>query len=220
MKFLLFLACIISSLFSFAQETKKIVIKSKTPAFTEEFYVLVDSPDIRHGEYVRTFNGEYGTSENGQYDRGKRVGIWQYKGFKGEIEQQIDFSNQKVILAKPLRLMTSSFIIQGDSLVENTASDLPLFLGGQSRISSYLIKHLEYPMSAKRVGMDGLVFVSAIVTKDGKLINEKVEMGLGYGLDEESIRVIQMLPDEWLPVGWGSQPQDCKVVFQIRYLLN
>jgi hypothetical protein len=73
---------------------------------------------------------------------------------------------------------------------------------------------------ARRQGIEGIVYVSGTVTKHGQLINERIEQGLGYGLDEESIRVVQMLPDDWLPVGWGKQSLDSKVVLQIMYKLN
>jgi len=79
---------------------------------------------------------------------------------------------------------------------------------------------MRYPATARRYGVDGIVYVSATVTKDGKLIDERVEKGIGSGLDEESLRIIQMLPDEWLPVGWGDEPRDCRVVLQVKYKLN
>jgi TonB family protein len=82
------------------------------------------------------------------------------------------------------------------------------------------VKHLRYPADARRRGVDGTVLIAAIITKDGVLINEKIERGLGYGLDEESLKIIQMLPDEWLPVGWGNAPVETKVVLEVKFKLN
>jgi protein TonB len=191
------------SIVTFGQNTKKVVIENRRLQYHEEFYVLVDSPDVKNGEYVRTFKGSPELHEKGQFTRGKKTGIWTYTDANGDIEQEIDFSNQKVKFAKPFQSLVGSSIIKEDGSIDNSLENAPIFLGGQSRALQIIRKNIQYPVQARRVGQSGTVFVSAKVTKDGKLVDEKLVNSLGYGLDEESIRVIQLLPDEWLPAGWG-----------------
>lgn len=220
MKYRLLIICLTVSFAAFSQKTKKVVAENEMPEFKEVFYVLVDSPAVRHGEYTRTFGSRNKVSEKGQYEHGKRTGVWTFTGFNGAVEQEIDFSNQEVISAKPVKMLAASYILQGDRWIDNTSDNLPLFLGGQSRGAHLFVKYLRYPAAARRFGVDGSVYVSGIVTKDGKLVDEQIERGLGYGLDEESVRIIKLLPNEWLPVGWGTNPQESKVVLEIKYKLN
>ncbi|MDQ2656234.1 MAG: energy transducer TonB [Bacteroidota bacterium] len=219
MKYFLLSICLIAAT-AFCQKTKKVVVENEVPEFKEVFYVLVDSPAVRHGDYKRTFGGRHKVEEKGQYDHGKKTGVWSFDGFDGTVEQKIDFSNQQILSTKPFKMLTSSFAMKAGRWVENTSETLPLFLGGVGRATSIFLMHLRYPATARRLGVQGSVFVSGIVTKDGRLVDEQIEQGLGYGLDEESVRIIRMLPDEWLPVGWGSEPQESKVVLEIKYRLN
>lgn len=220
MKYRLFIICLTISITAFSQKTKKVVAENEMPEYKEVFYVLVDSPAVKHGKYTRTFGGRYKSEEKGQYDHGKKTGVWTFTGFNGKVEQEIDFSNHKVIFAKPFKMVVHSYILQGDRWVENTAENLPLFLGGESRTINLFLRYMRYPASARRLGIDGSVYVSGIVTKDGKLVDEQIERSRTQALDEEAVRIIKMLPDEWLPVGWGTDPQESKVVLEIKYKLN
>jgi TonB family protein len=51
-----------------------------------------------------------------------------------------------------------------------------------------------YTAAARKVGIEGLVLLKAVVLEDGSVANMKVLRGLGYGLDESAILTIQ---DRW-----------------------
>lgn len=46
--------------------------------------------------------------------------------------------------------------------------------------------------------ISGKLFVTFIIDKDGKIVEPKVVKSLGYGLDEEAIRVITSY-ENWIP---------------------
>jgi TonB family protein len=52
-----------------------------------------------------------------------------------------------------------------------------------------------YTAAARKVGIEGLVLLKAVVLEDGSVANLKVLRGLGYGLDESAILTIQ---DRWM----------------------
>lgn len=62
----------------------------------------------------------------------------------------------------------------------------------------YLKKQTHYSDSAAKAGIIGRVFVSFIVEPDGQLTNITLLKGLGFGCDEEAIRVIEAMP-RWNP---------------------
>jgi len=74
----------------------------------------------------------------------------------------------------------------------------PVFPGGHSAFIKFLSRNLKYPGSAVEKGIEGKVLISFIIEKNGRLSNIKILRGIGYGCDEEAIRVLEKSP-EWRP---------------------
>lgn len=74
----------------------------------------------------------------------------------------------------------------------------PQFPGGTTALSDYLQKNLRYPAEASRANIAGRVFLSFVVNADGSLTDVQVLKGLGFGTDEEALRVIKAMP-RWKP---------------------
>ncbi|MET4140772.1 energy transducer TonB [Pedobacter sp. UYP1] len=74
----------------------------------------------------------------------------------------------------------------------------PAFPGGIAQFYTYLSKAIRFPEAAQEANVQGKVFVSFIVETNGKLTDIKVERKLGYGTDEEAIRVLKASP-VWTP---------------------
>jgi len=69
---------------------------------------------------------------------------------------------------------------------------------GRAQFYSYISKHLKYPKAAQQSGAEGKVFVQFVIDKDGSITDIQIIKGLGFGMDEEAIRVIQSAP-KWMP---------------------
>ncbi|WP_316810347.1 TonB family protein [Pedobacter heparinus] len=74
----------------------------------------------------------------------------------------------------------------------------PGFQGGMQNFYEYLKKAVRYPAEAQKNNIQGNVFLSFIVEKDGTLNDIKVERKLGGGTDEEAVRVLKESP-KWTP---------------------
>jgi TonB family protein len=220
MKTPLTLLLLLSTVCCFAQETEKVTIQNKIPEFREVFYVLKSNPDVKHGKYKKTYTGSYSIIEEGEYENGNKSGVWKFYDNKGKIDQEIDFTNKKITSVKPFVSRISAWLTEGDKLIVIEDENPPVLIGGQSKLNHIFIKYLRYPAPARRMGVDGVVHISGIVTKEGTLIDEKVEKSIGSGLDEEALRIVQLLPDEWLPYGWDTTPVDSKVILQVKFKLN
>ena len=66
--------------------------------------------------------------------------------------------------------------------------------GGQTAIVAAIQKAARYPGLALRNGVEGKIFVSFVVNALGEVSDVKVVKGLGYGLDEETMRAVKSLP--------------------------
>ena len=74
----------------------------------------------------------------------------------------------------------------------------PEFPGGHAAMYEYLSKNLRYPVMAKRMGIEGRVFVQFVISKDGSISHVETIKGIGSGCDEEAERVIKSMP-AWSP---------------------
>ncbi|MBD1394019.1 M56 family metallopeptidase [Mucilaginibacter glaciei] len=80
-----------------------------------------------------------------------------------------------------------------------TAVDhLPGFIGGDNAFGQYLGRNIRYPKDAREKNIQGRVIAKFIVEPDGKLTNIRIVRGIGYGCDEETIRVLNLSP-KWKP---------------------
>jgi len=76
--------------------------------------------------------------------------------------------------------------------------EYPEFTGGAKAWSKYMERNLRYPSRAQEEGAAGKVFVSFVVEKDGSITDVSVIKGIGFGCDEEAMKVIKKSP-LWKP---------------------
>ena len=76
--------------------------------------------------------------------------------------------------------------------------EYPEFTGGAKAWSKYMERNLRYPSRAQDEGAAGKVFVSFVVEKDGSITDVSVIKGIGFGCDEEAMKVIKKSP-LWKP---------------------
>lgn len=95
----------------------------------------------------------------------------------------------------------------------------PEFNGGYEAMMNFLKKNIRYPASARRMGVDGTVYVSFVVSKDGSISEVKVVRGLSADLDKEAVRVVSMMPP-WRPGKQNGKPVFVRFVLPIKFKLN
>lgn len=94
----------------------------------------------------------------------------------------------------------------------------PTYPGGIEKFFAYLGSSIKYPQLALKNGIQGNVFVSFVVEKNGELNDVKVERKLGYGTDEEALRVLKM-SKRWNPGMLNGQPIRVRYNIPIRFKL-
>lgn len=104
--------------------------------------------------------------------------------------------------------------------VFTVVKQMPEFPGGVDALMQYLGANIKYPEQAKKDSIQGRVFVSFVVEKDGKVDEVKVLRGIGSGCDKESVRVISTMPD-WTP-GRNENGEAVRVAYNIpiKFALN
>lgn len=80
-------------------------------------------------------------------------------------------------------------------------------------------EHLTYPESAREYGVEGIVLISFRVLENGVIDQVEVERGLGYGLDEEAVRLVGLMP-RWEPARFKGIPFVSQVKIPISFSLQ
>ncbi len=74
----------------------------------------------------------------------------------------------------------------------------PTYPGGESAMYRFLSEEISYPSAASRANVQGRVVVQFVVEKDGSISEPSILKGIGFGADEEALRVVGKMP-KWNP---------------------
>ncbi len=103
--------------------------------------------------------------------------------------------------------------------VFNMVEEMPTFKGGDAAMMNYLSENLTYPEKAKVEGVQGTVFVTFVVNKEGKIVDPKVARGVSPELDNEAQKVVATMPN-WRPGKMNGKPVSVQYNLPIRFKLD
>jgi TonB family protein len=83
---------------------------------------------------------------------------------------------------------------QKDTRIFTEVEHVPNYPGGVNKFYKFLQQNIKYPAEARNKKIEGKVFVSFIVEKDGSLSNLKVLRDPGAGCGAEAVRVMKLSP--------------------------
>ena len=76
----------------------------------------------------------------------------------------------------------------------NTVVMVPEVMPKFDNLPAFLQKNLRYPEMAKEQNVTGKVYVSFVVDEEGRIMNATVLKGIGFGCNEEALRVVRLIP--------------------------
>ena len=103
-----------------------------------------------------------------------------------------------------------------------TLSSEPQFPGGLRELYRFVRRNLKYPVEAREKGVEGKVIITFIVEKDGSISQVSVagKLRYGSGLEEEALRVVNMLPRFHIPGMQNGMPVRVRYHIPIHYSLD
>lgn len=96
---------------------------------------------------------------------------------------------------------------------------MPRFPGGDEALKKYLAENIKYPEMARESGIQGRVYVTFVVEKDGSVTNVELLRGIGGGCDQEAIRVVENMPN-WNPGRQRDKPVRVQFNLPITFVLK
>ena len=101
----------------------------------------------------------------------------------------------------------------------DVVEDQPEFPGGEAALYSYLGENINYPSQARRMGIEGRVYVQFVVDRDGSITQVQAVRGIGAGCDEEAVRVVKAMP-KWDPGRQRGRAVRVKMIVPITFKLG
>ncbi|MFN8347625.1 MAG: TonB family protein [Spirosomataceae bacterium] len=148
--------------------------------------------------------------------RGKQL-VFSFVGFKTQVVEITKSEHNVIMQPEPKELNevvvvgygavpSTNEVVTGQEMSKQTKEDKvftvveqnPEFPGGIRELGNYLARSIRYPSAAQRANVQGKVFVQFIVGEDGTIRDPKILKGIGFGCDEEALRITLNMP-KWSP---------------------
>ncbi len=88
----------------------------------------------------------------------------------------------------------------------------PEFPDGEAAMLKFIYSNISYPPIARENGVDGTVYISFVVEKDGSVTDVKIVRDIGGGCGDEAVRVVKKFP-KWNPGKQRGRP--VRVLFNL-----
>lgn len=148
-------------------------------------HLIVDG----NGIYSCGNNKDY--TETGKYKDGFKDGIFEGKDFKKNTSYIEKYENGK-------------FISGTKTFADKTKTEYmemekrPFPKKGMQDFYSFIGKNFSYTKESIKNNIKGKIYLQFVIDQDGEIVEPTIIKGLGYGLDQEAIRVL-LKYGKWIP---------------------
>ena len=159
---------------------------------------------IKDGNGIFKKSDEKGQGEEGNYKDGYKDGTW--KGTANKATYEEIYENGKFKSG-------TATLQDGKQITYDKMEQQPDFKGGMVEFYRYLTRNYKFPSEAKKNRVGGRLYISFVVERDGRLTDYEFKNNLGYGTQEEAIRVLDQCP-KWIP------GQQHGIPVRVKYNIN
>lgn len=102
--------------------------------------------------------------------------------------------------------------------VFTVVEESPHYPGGDEVRMKFLQENIHYPEEARVSSIQGTVYITFVVEKNGTITDVRVLRGIGGGCDEEALRVVRLMPP-WIPGKQRGKPVRVRFNLPVRFSL-
>ncbi|MCK7535289.1 MAG: energy transducer TonB [Marinilabiliales bacterium] len=114
------------------------------------------------------------------------------------IDAEADESTQVEEYKAPVAVKQEEEAEVQEQEIFQVVENAPAFPGGDGARMKFLQENIKYPQMARESGIQGTVYVTFVVERNGSVTDVKILRGIGGGCDEEAVRVVKNMP-KWEP---------------------
>lgn len=109
----------------------------------------------------------------------------------------------------PVSAQQDSTLSQALWQPDNPVERMPSFPGGAEAMYRFIYSEMRYPAEARKSKITGQVYTRFVINAEGKMENIIVVRKLGYGCDEEALRILNVMRKNYT---WDSGLHNGKAV--------
>jgi len=215
---IIIILCGISFFPASSQSLKKIKETSKNPNKVFTYHVL-KGEQIKEGAAEIQYKGNLGFRVKGQYSQGNKSGTWDFFDAENALIQQYNFSTKSFEYLQDFKSVKAVYILKDQELVAVETGAMPVLLGGDAKFFYFLANNVQYPHAARAKGVTGTIGVMVTITKEGKMERPFIPKAGDKALDTEALRVVSLMPNDWVPLYIDGKATDSLVLFYINFQL-
>ena len=103
-----------------------------------------------------------------------------------------------------------------DDQIYTVVEEQPEFPGGYDSMMTFIRTHLRYPVEAREQGIEGTVYASFIVDKEGAVSSVKIIRGISPECDNAVKELVESSPN-WKPGKQSGRPVSVRFVLPIKF---
>lgn len=175
--------------------------------------------------------------EEGNYKMNKQVGEWKTYQQEGILKTLHTYNTDgklegPFLVYYPNGSLKRKDIYRNDEVVEKKCigidgkdttwfefMTLPEYIGGDQARINFLMENITYPRYAREAGIQGTIYVNFTVLKSGKISNINIIRGVHESLNNETLRVIRLMPD-WIPGKVDGEPANIEFNMPVKFTLE
>lgn len=109
--------------------------------------------------------------------------------------------------------------VDDDDRIYEVVEENAQFPGGDEACRKWLAEQLKYPAICLEQGVQGRVFVSFVVNKDGSIVDVEIKRSPDNNLSKEAERVVKSMP-KWKPARQGNRTVRSRFTLPVMFRLN
>lgn len=190
---------------------------------------------ILEGPYYKWYkNGEL--EFQAEYQRGKLTGAYKSWYENGQLRYKIGYldgekhdsltayyetGRLRRIEVYSLGKLTTGHLYneQGEEIDFFPMEQMPEFKGGEQRMMKWIFQHVNYPRKAYKDNVEGIVIVSFVIEKNGRVDEAEIIRSVHPEIDAEALRVVKLMPS-WKPGLQEGKPARVRYTLPLKFSLK
>lgn len=149
-----------------------------------------------------------------------------------DVRQEKEKVNEKIIIDDLVKVNIPAPNVDFGKLVDKLPDDEPVDeppfervenmpepAGGMNEFLKFIGRNIKYPVRARRMGIEGTVYVQFVIDKDGSLTDIKVLKGIDPACDAAAIVAIQK-SEKWKPGKQRGVPVRVRMIIPVKFSLG
>jgi TonB family protein len=143
----------------------------------------------------------------------------QLQSQQNNISTRYDVEDEVNVVVGMINTADTIKIDYDDTYIFDFVEIMPSFPGGDKELMKFLSDNIIYPKSAREIGIEGMVIVKFVVTKDGRISDVNVQKSPHKLLSDEAVRVIKLMP-KWIQGKQNGEAVNVYFIQPISFQLN